>query len=83
MYEGWHVVFSNHAQTHMAQRMIEHSEVLRLIAEPEQVGTDKVHGGKLLSRYLPDWDRILTVAVVERPDEAVLLVKTVLWSSES
>lgn len=34
----------------------------------------------MLSKYLPDWDKILVVAVDERTSEGVLIVKTVLWS---
>ena len=67
----------------MRERLIEEADVNAALSEPDAVERDQAHGGKLLSRYLADWDKILKVAVVERPRENVLVVKTVLWSEAS
>jgi len=67
----------------MDERHVEPEDVLQVIADPDTVDADTAHGGKLLTRYLPDWDRILVVAAYERAAEGVLLVKTVLWSKAS
>jgi len=80
MYEGWHIEFTNHVQRRMDERHVDPDDVLRVIANPDTGDVDTAHGGKLLARYLPDWDRILIVAAYERTAEGVLLVKTVLWS---
>ena len=80
MYEGWHIEFTNHVRRRMEERHVDPKDVFLVIAAPETVDADALHGGKLLTRYLPDWDRILVVAVHERIHESVLLVKTVLWS---
>ena len=82
MYEGWHVEFSDHAKRRMAERSVDEAEVFRTLADPETVSPD-VPTGKLLTRYLEDWDRILVVAIEERPRAGVILVKTVLWSKAS
>ncbi len=80
MYEGWHVLFSRHARRRMTERLVEEREVLQAVASPDHVENDAAHGGKLLRRYFPDWDKILTVAVEERAAEGILVVKTILWS---
>lgn len=80
MYEGWHVEFTDHAQRRMTERCVEESAVLATVHQPDTVCPNSVHGGRLLSRYLPDWDRILVVSIEEREPEGVLLIKTVLWS---
>lgn len=80
MYEGWHITLTDHARRRMEERHVDLEEVSRVIGEPQSVDADAAHGGKLLARYLPDWDRILIVAVHERASESVLVVKTVLWS---
>ena len=80
MYEGWHIVYTAHARRRMEERHVDPEDVSQIIAAPETVDVDISHGGKLLARYLPDWDKILVVAVHERAAEGVLLVKTVLWS---
>jgi len=80
MYEGWHIEFTAHARRRLFERLVAEHEVLQAIAVPDSVRTDTAHGGKLLSKYLPDWDRILVVAVDERVSEGMLIVKTVLWS---
>lgn len=80
MYEGWHIVFTRHAIARMDQRGLDEAEVLAVLEKPDDVEPNLVHGGKLVRRYLGDWDRILTVAVRERPREGTLVVKTILWS---
>ena len=67
----------------MQERLIEESRVRSVIHAPDSAEDDPRHGGRLLTRYLPDWDRILVVAVEERAAEGLLLVKTVLWSKAS
>ena len=80
MYEGWHIEFTDHVLRRMDERHVDPEDVLQVIATPDTVDVDTAHGGKLLTRYLPDWDRILVVAVYEQASEGVVLVKTVLWS---
>lgn len=80
MYEGWHIEFTDHARRRLLERLVAEQEVLQVITAPDSVKSDTKHGGKLLSKYLPDWDKILVVAVDERASEGVLIVKTVLWS---
>ena len=82
MYEGWHVEFTDHVLRRMIERGIEEKEVRETVSSPEGVRPNSRHGGKLLSRYLVEWDRILVVSVEEIEDQGVLLVKTVLWSAE-
>jgi hypothetical protein len=80
MYEGWHIEYSNHALRRMVERSIGKEEVLATVTQPDRTEADALYGGRLICRYLPDWDRILVVCVEEHADKAVLLVKTVLWS---
>jgi hypothetical protein len=79
-YEGWHIEFGIHARKRMEERHVEEKDVLAVVHDPDDVQVDTRHRGRLLSRYLADWDRMLVVAIEERPTESVLLVKTVLWS---
>lgn len=81
MYEGWHIEFSKHAIRRMSERMVDEHDVRQVIAAPDATEPNQSYGGILVSRYLADWDRILVVAVEERPIESVILVKTVLWSA--
>ncbi len=67
----------------MVERMVTEEDVLSVLSHPEEVEANRVHGGRLLQRYLRDWDRILVVAVTERSEQGVVLVKTVLWSQAS
>lgn len=83
MYEGWHIVVTEHAKRRMLERLVDFKEISAVLANPDAVSDDEEYGGKLLSKYLPDWDRILVIAVAERIRESVLLVKTVLWSKAS
>jgi hypothetical protein len=64
----------------MRERLVDEDEIGRALFHPDAVERDEEHGGILLRRYLPDWDRILVIAVEERPQESILVVKTVLWS---
>ena len=82
MYEGWHIEFSDHARRRMIERAVHEKEIRETISGPEAVRPNSRHGGRLLSRYLVEWDRILVVSVEEIEDQGVLLVKTVLWSAE-
>lgn len=61
-------------------RFVEAEDVRKAIDTPDSVEADMVHGGKILTKYLADWDRILVVAIEELSHESVVLVKTVLWS---
>ena len=81
MYEGWHVEFTDHARRRLSERAIEEKEVQDAISHPDAIRPNTRRGGKLLSRYLKEWDRILIVSVEEFEDEGILLVKTVLWSA--
>jgi hypothetical protein len=83
MYEGWHIVLIEHAKRRMLERLIDLKEIFAVLANPDTISDDIEYGGKLLSKYLPDWDRILVIAVLERARENILLVKTVLWSKAS
>jgi hypothetical protein len=80
MYEGWHILLTEHAKRRMVERFVDLKEIIGVVANPDLVSDDIEYGGKLLSKYLPDWDRILVIAITERARENVLLVKTVLWS---
>jgi len=80
MYEDWRIQFTAHAKRRMVERLADETEVREVIVHPDTVSPDQEHGGRLLTKYLPDWDRILMVAIEERVSEGILLVKTVLWS---
>ena len=80
MYEGWHVEFTDHAQRRMLERSVEEDAVLATVHEPDAVSSNSVHGGRLLTRYFPDWDRILVVSIEEREPDGIVLIKTALWS---
>jgi hypothetical protein len=82
MYEGLHIEFSRHAIIRMDQRHLDRQDIIALIASPDQAADDPEHGGILLTKYLAEWDRILSVAVEEHTDTGVLLVKSVIWSQE-
>ena len=82
MYEGWHIEFADHARRRMAERAVEEKDVLKTISSPDESRSNARHGGKLLSRYLVEWDRMLVVSVEEIEQHGLLLVKTVLWSAE-
>ncbi|MCK4625805.1 MAG: DUF4258 domain-containing protein [Phycisphaerae bacterium] len=80
MYEGWYIQFTAHARRRIEERLVEAEDVRKAIDTPDSVETDLVHGGKILTKYLADWDRILVVAIEELSYESIVLVKTVLWS---
>ncbi|HUT61627.1 MAG TPA: DUF4258 domain-containing protein [Phycisphaerae bacterium] len=80
MYEGWHIEFTDHARRRMLERLVKEGDVREAIRHPDSSQADARHGGRLLRRYLADWDRILVVAIEEQPAEGVVLVKTALWS---
>ncbi|MCD4699175.1 MAG: DUF4258 domain-containing protein [Phycisphaerae bacterium] len=80
MYEGWYIQFTAHAKRRIQERLVEDEDVREVIDAPDFVEADLVYGGKILTKYLADWDRILVVAIEELSQESVLLVKTVLWS---
>ena len=80
MYEGWHFEFTAHARRRMHERLVDEADVRATLASPDSVEDDPHHGGRLIAKYLPEWDRILILALEERESEGVLSIKTVLWS---
>jgi len=64
----------------MHERLISEAEVLGVLHTPDSCEPDSSRGGRLATRYLPEWDRILVVAFEEHRESAVVTVKTVLWS---
>jgi len=67
----------------MGERLIDAAAVERAVVAPDEVRRNRRHGGRILTKYLPEWDRVLVVSMEERPAEGVVLVKTVLWSATS
>jgi len=63
----------------MHERLVGEAEVLDVLHAPDSCEPDSTHGGRLASRYLPHWDRILVVAFEEHSESALVTVKTVLW----
>ena len=64
----------------MTERHVEMADIHKVIGEPDEAMRDESRRGRLLSKYLSEWDRILVVAIEERPSESIVLVKTILWS---
>jgi len=79
VYEGWHIALTAHVRARMRERLVDEAEVREVIAQPDSVEVHSRHS-RLLTKYLPEWDRILVVAVEEHGRESMVLVKTVLWS---
>ena len=58
MYEGRHIELTHHARRRMNERLVDMSEIREVISTPDEATIDEGHGGRLLSKYLPEWSGI-------------------------